>query len=93
MLLCNMIGLTGSVVESFVFGFVRVCVNGKLQVMREEDLQNVQKESSIKGGGNSLKYLFIISYFIFLSFYLACPWRGKLYCDGDVVIVSQNEYH
>ena len=62
MLLCNMIGLTGSVVESFVFGFVRVCVNGKLQVMREEDLQNVQKESSIKGGGNSLKYLFIISY-------------------------------
>ena len=43
----------GSVVESFVFGFVRVCVNGKLQVMREEDLQNEDiKLASIKGGGN-----------------------------------------
>mgnify|MGYP003333904195 CR=1 FL=1 len=43
----------GSVVESFVFGFVRVCVNGKLQVMREEDLQNEDiKLTSIKGGGN-----------------------------------------
>ena len=45
--------ILGSVVESFVFGFVRVCVNGKLQVMREEDLQNEDiKLASIKGGGN-----------------------------------------
>ena len=47
----------GSVVESFVFGFVRVCVNGKLQVMREEDLQNEDiKLASIKGGGNFSMY-------------------------------------
>ena len=50
--------ILGSVVQSFVFGIVRVCVDGKLVVMRRETLgNNIKVRDCWKGHGVNFNLL------------------------------------
>ena len=49
------IHFSGSVVESFVFGIVKVCVNGKIELRRKQDVANdVTIRDQIKLGGGEV---------------------------------------
>ena len=50
--------LSGSVIESFQFGIVKVCVNGNIELRRKQDVANdVTLRGQVKlGGGDLINY-------------------------------------
>ena len=58
----------GRVIETFVFGIVKVCEDGKMVLKRRTDINEDFKLRNYDSAD--------------------CTWRGQVYCDGDLVIVS-----